>query len=246
MPRPVIGIVISPPEDGSPYDNLNPEYPNAVWQAGGTPLAIPLLPEKGFIDQMFAMIDGLLLTGSAYDLDPTSYGEAEKFESRGVNAERDKTDSMLLSRAFDGGIPTLGICHGCQAINVAMGGTLVQDIPGEYGTEIDHWTPSETGEYAHEVVFEPGSILNPSAETIKGQTNSAHHQSIDRVGNGLKVVACTRDGVIEAVEGESPSDQFILGVQWHPERLAAGVDFGLKPFQTLVEASSLLSDSNKR
>lgn len=243
--RPIIGIVISPPEDGSPMCNLNPEYPAAVWRAGAVPLAIPLLPHEEFGDHLLPMIDGLLLTGSAYDLDPARYGEEEKFENRGINSERDETDAMLLSRALGARMPILGICHGCQAINVAMGGTLVQDIPGEYGDEIDHRAPSGTGEYIHEVVFEPGSILNASHEVIRARTNSAHHQSIDRVGDGLKVVACTSDGVIEAVEGALPQSHFILGVQWHPERLAAGDDFALKPFEALTAAARAWRASNR-
>ena len=225
--------------------NLNPEYPSAVWQSSGAPLARPLLPHEEFGDRLLPMIEGLLLTGSAYDLDPARYGAEVKFESRAVNSDRDDTDALLLALALDAHMPVLGICHGCQAINVAMGGTLVQDIPGEYGDEIDHRAPSGTGEYAHEVVFEPDSILNGSHEAFRARTNSAHHQSIDRVGDGLKVVACTGDGVVEAVEGESPSEQFILGVQWHPERLAAGDDFALKPFVALTAAARAWQASNR-
>ncbi|MCH7573493.1 MAG: gamma-glutamyl-gamma-aminobutyrate hydrolase family protein [Candidatus Marinimicrobia bacterium] len=240
--RPLIGIVISPPEDGSSYYNLNPQYADAVWRAGGAPLAIPLNPEPDFADQISATIQGLLLTGSKYDMDPQRYGEMPHPRAGEVHANRDAMDRLLLERAFDLRLPVLGVCHGCQAINVARGGSIVQDIVDEIGPEIDHRMPSGAGEYAHEVTLEPQSALNESSEASRAMTNSAHHQSINRVGAGLKVIACSSDGVIEAVEGATMADHFILGLQWHPERLAASDALHFRPFQALVAAAELRSN----
>lgn len=235
--RPLIGIVLSPQEDGSPNYNLNPEYADAVWRAGGAPLAIPLNPEPEFADRITATVQGLLLTGSKYDLDPGRYGETPHPKAGEVHAGRDAMDLLLLERAFDRLLPLLGICHGCQAMNVARGGSIVQDIIDVYGDEITHRAPAGTGEYAHEVTLEPASAMNSAPEAVKAMTNSAHHQSIDKVGDGLKVIACTSDGVIEAVEGISMEDHFMLGLQWHPERLAADDALHFRPFQELVAAA---------
>ena len=240
--RPIIGIVLSPPEDGSPYYNLNPEYADAVWRAGGAPLAIPLNPEPAFADQVIDTIQGLLLTGSKYDLDPLRYGEQPHPKAGEVHQNRDAMDSLLLERAFDQRLPVPGFCHGCQAMNVAQGGSIVQDIVAEFGDEVSHRTRSGTGEYAHEVTLEPQSALNESSAALRAMTNSAHHQSINRVGAGLKVIACTSDGVIEAVEGDAMADQFILGLQWHPGRLAASDALHFRPFQALVAAAELRSN----
>ncbi|MCK4578797.1 MAG: gamma-glutamyl-gamma-aminobutyrate hydrolase family protein [Candidatus Marinimicrobia bacterium] len=97
--RPVIGIAISPPEDGSPYYNLNPEYSDAIWRAGGSPIAFPLIADKEYVQQVFTQVHGLLLTGSNYDLDPASYGQVSHDRSSAPNRDRDNLDHLLLQRA---------------------------------------------------------------------------------------------------------------------------------------------------
>ena len=229
---------MSPREDGSPYYNLNPEYSDTIWRAGGLPLALPLVPEPVFADRVSAMMDGLVLTGSKYHLAPERYGQTLLVPELESDRDRDDLDHLLLEWAFSRQVPVLGICHGLQAINVFLGGSLIQDIPTQITGALTHRTRSATGEYAHEVVVQSHSILNPSPEPIVARTNSAHDQTIERLGTGLKVIASSSDGVIEAVESEDMDRHFVLGVQWHPERLAAGDEFSYLPFQALTAAAA--------
>ena len=236
--RPLIGLPVSPPEDGSPYYNLNPEYSDTIRRAGGDPLAFPLIPDPTYACRLIDLIDGLVLIGSAYDLDPAGYGQKCDAKVKEICADRDELDRLLLDMAFKRSLPVLGICHGCQAINVFLGGTLYQDIAGQAPNVVQHRTRSATGEYAHEVILEPGSVLNSMAETIKAQVNSAHDQAIDRLGRGLKVIARADDGLAEAVEHEELERHFVLGVQWHPERLAASDTLSSLVYERLVAAAA--------
>ena len=219
--RPVIGIPVSPPEDGSSYYNLNPAYSDAIWRAGGDPLALPLVPEETYAQRMIALVDGLVLPGSRYDLDPALYGEPPHERAAPPYHDRDDLDRNLLGGAYARALPVLGICHGSQAINVFRGGTLIQDIQAEVPGAIEHRTPSGAGETAHEVELRPDSVLNPGDQPVTAATNSAHHQAAGRLGQGLRAIATSSDGLIEAFEGTDPARHFVLGVQWHPERLAA-------------------------
>ncbi len=234
---PLIGIAVSPPEDGSPYYNLNPEYSDAVRQAGGAPLAFPLIPDDDYVARIMPLVHGLMLTGAQYDLDPSWYGAQPVNGTLETNYDRDEFDRLVLAWATEHALPVLGICHGCQAINVALGGTLVQDIPADVPNAQNHRTPSNTGEYAHEVELAPGSILNQGGERLVARVNSAHHQAVDQVASALRPIAWASDGVIEALEAADPSSQFILAVQWHPERLAAGDALSARVIEVLVVAA---------
>jgi len=236
--RPLIGLPVSPPEDGSPYYNMNPEYTDTIRRAGGDPLAFPLVPDPAYADRMMTFIHGLILIGSAYDLDPEWYGQAPHEKLKSPDRARDEFDRLLLERAFERALPVLGICHGCQAVNVFLGGTLIQDIPSRVPGAITHRARSATGEYVHEVALAPQSILNSTGEVVMANTNSAHDQAIDRLGRGLRAVAHTRDGVIEAIEGEDLARHFVLGVQWHPERLAATDGLSFRAFEKTIEAAA--------
>jgi putative glutamine amidotransferase len=236
--RPIVGVTVSPPEDGSPFYNLNPEYSNTVWRAGGDPLAIPLIPEPDYVDRMIQLVHGLILIGSAYDIDPARYGQSPVGSLKSPVPERDELDSLLLRRAFQLEMPVLGICHGVQAINVFRGGTLHQDLATAVPNGLRHRTRSATGEYAHEVILTPSSVLNPSDSEQSVKVNSAHDQAIDYLGEGLRVIARAPDGVIEAVEMDESSRHFVLGVQWHPERLAGSDEFSFGVIKNLVRVSS--------
>lgn len=234
--RPIIGLTVSPPEGGSPFYNLNPEYSNTVWHAGGDPLAIPLIPDPDYVDRMIQLVHGLILIGSAFDIDPARYGQSPSGNLKTPVPERDELDSLLLQRAFRLQMPVLGICHGLQAINVFLGGTLLQNLAA-VPNGLQHRTRSATGEYAHEVVLMPRSVLNPSSSEQSVQVNSAHDQAIDRLGEGLRVIARAPDGIIEAVEIDEVSRHFVLGVQWHPERLAGSDQFSFSVIKSIVHAS---------
>ena len=234
---PLIGIAVSPPEDGSPYYNLNPEYSDAIRRAGGAPLAFALIPDDDYVERVMPLVQGLLLTGAQYDLDPAWYGAQPETGTRNPNHDRDEFDRLALAWAGDHSLPVLGICHGCQAINVALGGTLVQDIPAGVPSALNHRTPSNSGEYAHEIELTPNSLLNPGGEPLVARVNSAHHQAVDQVAPALRPIAWASDGVIEALEAADLDSQFILAVQWHPERLAADDPLSAKVFEVLVAAA---------
>ncbi|MFC1619492.1 gamma-glutamyl-gamma-aminobutyrate hydrolase family protein [Candidatus Neomarinimicrobiota bacterium] len=236
--RPIIGLTVSPPEGGSPFYNLNPEYSNTVWRAGGDPLAIPLIPEPDYVDRMIHIVHGLILIGSAYDIDPARYGQSPGGSLKSPVPERDKLDSLLLQRAFRMQMPVLGICHGLQAINVFLGGTLIQDLTTKVPNALQHRTRSATGEYAHEIELVPQSVLNPSDRTRSVKVNSAHDQAVDQLGKGLRIIARAPDGITEAVEMEDSSHHFVLGVQWHPERLAGSDEFSFNVIKNTIGAAA--------
>ncbi|UCH62843.1 MAG: gamma-glutamyl-gamma-aminobutyrate hydrolase family protein [Fidelibacterota bacterium] len=236
--RPLIGLPVSPPERGSPYYNLNPEYTNAVNRAGGDPLAFPLLASPTYVNRMIELIHGLILIGSAYDLDPARYGQKAHPNLKRSDTARDDFDRLLLERAYERALPILGICHGCQAINVFTGGSLVQDIQSQISGALQHRTSSETGEYAHEVELLLHTTLNPEATNLSVMTNSAHDQAIEHLGRGLRAIGHTSDGVIEAFEEEDVERHFVLGVQWHPERLSATDPISFRVFEKTVAAAA--------
>lgn len=231
-------MTVSPPEDGSPFYNLNPEYSDTVWRAGGDPLAIPLIPDVDYVERISRLVHGLILIGSAYDIDPARYDQAPSKNLKGPVPERDELDHLLLERAFRFSMPVLGICHGVQAINVFLGGTLFQDLAAAIPDVLQHRTRSATGEYAHEVTVVPRSILNPLDKEQSVNVNSAHDQAVDRLGEGLRVIATAPDGVIEAVQLKEVHRHFVLGVQWHPERLAADDQFSFNAIHSLVRAAA--------
>jgi putative glutamine amidotransferase len=194
-----------------------PQYEAAVRQAGGEPVRIELNQSDAEVVKQVERCDGILLPGSKADVAPESYHAARNDKTDPADARRDAVDRLLLQDAYGQRKPVLGICYGLQSLNVFRSGTLVQDIE----SKIDH-AAGRAVPKAHTVTIEPNSLL---AEVIGSNSslnvvpvNSSHHQSADKIGKGLRVVAsCSEDGVIEAVEGTAP-EHFVLAVQWHPER----------------------------
>jgi putative glutamine amidotransferase len=175
-------------------------------------IATPLSPEVGAFDA--------LLLGGGVDVDPTRYGK-ERLDNGTVevDAERDALDFRLFGEARRAGIPILGICRGLQVVNVALGGTLVQDIPSERPSPVVHQrTRDEKTRLDHRVAFTPGTELSRIAGASDAAVNSRHHQAIEDVAPGLKVSAVAPDGMAEAVE--AAGDPWLVAVQWHPENLA--------------------------
>jgi putative glutamine amidotransferase len=173
-----------------------------------TPLSPPWRP-----------FDALVL-GGGVDVDPARYGQT-MFEGGGVevDAQRDDIDFGMLAQALRSGAPVLGICRGLQVVNVALGGTLVQDIPSQQPSPVVHQrTKDEKTRRDHRVAIVPGTRLASIAGVAEMAVNSRHHQAIERVASGLTVSATAPDGVPEAVEG--PGDGWLVAVQWHPENLA--------------------------
>jgi putative glutamine amidotransferase len=210
---PLIGVTIGFDDNG--FLSLRPEYVRAVEKAGGLPVVLP----PGRPEDAPAHLDsirGLLLTGGA-DVDPGLYGQERHPKLGRVVRERDDFELALCREALRRDLPILAICRGQQVLNVAMGGTLVQDIPSEIQAGQEHNPRGvERWERAHSVRIFEGTRLREVLGRETVAVNSFHHQSVDRVGAGLVVSACSDlDQVVEGVE--APGHRFVLGVQWHPE-----------------------------
>ncbi len=168
--------------------------------------------------------DGVVLGGGC-DVDPARYGESPRPEAGvEVDAERDVLDFEVFEAARRDGVPILAICRGLQVVNVALGGTLVQDIPTESPTELRHdTTGGDTTRREHEISVAPGSRLASIAGAASIEVNSRHHQAIARPAEGLVPSGRSADGLIEAAEFPA-DDSWLVGVQWHPENLAPAGD----------------------
>ena len=228
--KPLIGLTSRWDEEKRRH-YLAAEYSEAVAAAGGIPVLIPLVPE--IAADLAPRLDAIILTGSASDVDPARYQRARRPEATSVHPNRDATDFALLDCVFREKKPVLGICYGLQSLNVFLGGSLVQDIPSEVVNAVGH-----NGEdIRHPVTINVGSRL---AEWSGGrslvQVNSTHHQAIDRLGRSLQVSGRAPDGIIEAVEG-TVSDQFVIAVQWHPERISKTEPLSARLFAELVLAA---------
>ena len=199
-----------------------PQYLAGIEAGGGTPVVIELKLTPDEIAKKLAECDAVLLPGSKADIDPSKYGETRHPRTNETDTRRDMADELLLQDAFNVRKPILGICYGMQMLNVYQTGSLVQDIPEQLKSPVNH-SAGRTVPKAHAVRVEPKSalagILGPYLDARGGLVvNSSHHQAAGEVGTALRVVArCPEDQVIEAIEGVDP-EHFVVGVQWHPER----------------------------
>jgi putative glutamine amidotransferase len=216
-------------------------YFAAVHAAGGEPKEVSLQQSNDALKAQIARLDGFMLPGSPVDVDPALYRAAKHEKTKNLDANRDRTDSTILEHAFATGKPVLGICYGCQILNVYLKGTLVQDIPAERQGAGKHGrTDLAPGAVAddleHKAKLAPGSHLAELARGTEAKINSSHHQAIDQPGNGLKVTAIAgEDGIVEGVEWTA-GPNWVVGVQWHPERMV-GDGFAERLFGEFVEAT---------
>lgn len=203
------------PFNGSKQLRLFDEYIQSVVDAGATPIIIPITTNSLVIDSQIDIIDGLILTGG-YDVNPLRYGEEPKDKLGAVCNERDEFEFNLLKKATDKKIPILGICRGHQIINVFNGGSLYQDISYIKDSHIKHIQSCEPNQLSHSISISKDTDLYK----ILGDdvlVNSYHHLAIKDIAPNFKIAAISKDGIIEAIE--STTDEFIMGVQWHPELL---------------------------
>ena len=234
--RPIIGISCNiRARDEEFVHELQDRYVQAIKLAGGIAVALPRLdPEE--IPDLVQFLDGIVISGGR-DIPPDFYG-AEPHPATDTDEamrERVKFEVALVKAMAEANKPVLGICHGCQLLNVAFGGTLVQDIPSQWASPLVHRLPDRPWFAEHEVEILSGSLLWEWLQTPKITVKSAHHQAVAKVGNGLKVVAWAPDGVIEAIE--ATDGKLVLGVQWHPEaQLEAG--HARRLFTAFVQACS--------
>ena len=214
---PLIGVTTSISVGAYPERAyVNTTYLHAVQQAGGVPVLLPPTLAEMSRDALWPRLSGLLLTGGG-DVDPARFGESRHPAIYEVSEARDTLELHLTTRALERDLPLLALCRGLQVLNVALGGTLYQDIPSEPGSPIAHSQKDRRHVATHSVKITPGTRLAEIVKTLSLEVNTFHHQAIKGLGRGLAVSAAAPDGIIEGVE--SADRPFVVGVQWHPEDL---------------------------
>jgi putative glutamine amidotransferase len=243
MHRPVIALSASQFVDHASHGtfvrhSLTAAYSEAVHKAGGIPIILPFIAD--IVEDALNFVDGLVLTGGS-DFDPKLFGDTEIHpQTYEITPARDQAELLLARSAIERDIPLLGICRGIQAINIAFGGTLYQDVPTQYSSEIGHRQHEHGIEQhlpGHGVVAVPGSRLAATYGEAQILVNSFHHQAVKQVAPGWTVSGRSEDGLIEAIE--RPGALFALGVQWHPELMFASDNRHLRPFAALVDAAKV-------
>lgn len=221
--RPLIGLSLDSEEAGGwskmPWYALRQNYCGSVAAAGGLPVALPHEPEaaEAYLDTL----DGLVITGGAFDVDPALFGAQTRHDTVKTKDRRTRFELAILKGALERDLPILGICGGQQLLNVALGGTLIQHIPDEIAEPLAHEQPNPRTEAGHAVTLVEGTRLHAICGVGELRVNSAHHQAAKDVGPGVVINAWAPDGVIEGIE--VPERRFCIGVEWHPEfHISAG------------------------
>ena len=232
----VIGVTLAFDSQGAERFTLRQDYVRSLGKAGALCIALPATSPAD-VGAMLDRVGGLVLTGGS-DVDPPLYGAEPHPRLGAVFRERDEFEIALCQEAFRRDLPILAICRGQQVLNVAMGGTLIQDITSDLAGAIDHDPGGDRWVLTHEVEVAPGSRLGAILGRERAAVNSIHHQAVGELGKGLVASArCVEDGIVEAIE--APDRRFALGVQWHPEAF-----FNRQPdFEGLF--SSLVAESKR-
>jgi putative glutamine amidotransferase len=224
---PIIGITATLKEDVETvaerplgrFVRIDLDYVEGVAGAGGVPVVLPPLGDERVAMSVVGSIDGLLLSGGS-DLDPGYYGEETANELGPTVPERDAFEMALVGLALRRGIPIFGICRGLQVLNVALGGTLYQDLPSQWeGDVLKHRQVTPKWQPSHEVEVRSGSYIAEVMGRGLVKVNSYHHQGVKDLAEGLVVTGRSVDGVVEAVEAKDLSERWLLGVQWHAEAM---------------------------
>lgn len=233
--QPVIGVTLDHETVQTyskfPWYAVRQNYCDAVVDAGGLPIALPHDPDKAadYLD----LIDGLIVTGGAFDVDPALFGVTQRHASVVTKDRRTAFELAMTKGALSRDMPVLGICGGQQLLHVALGGTLIQHIPDAVPDALAHEQPNPRDEPGHMVNVAPGTLLHRIVGVGELAVNSAHHQAAADEPEGLVINARATDGVIEG--NEAPAYRFCLGVQWHPEFRITHADAAI--FQAFVAAS---------
>jgi len=234
MKQPIIGITADSEEPGGyskyPWYALRQNYCSAVREAGGVPVVLP--HELSLVAAYAQMIDGIVVSGGNFDVDPKLFGADERHPK--VTLKEGRTDfELAITRAMlEADKPILGICGGQQLLAVALGGTLIQHIPDEVDNPLAHEQPNPRHQAGHDVRVVEGTVLHRVVGETELPVNSAHHQAVKNMPEALMVDAVAPDGVIEGVE--DPRRKFCIGVQWHPEFHISPAD--VKLFAAFVDA----------
>lgn len=239
MARKLIGITCGVPEPAEKTptrQQLNRAYTRAVEQAGGIPVILPVTSDAEAAKRYLGVIDGLLLSGGA-DIAPQRYGQTPHATVNDVEPDRDETELALARVALAQDMPVFAICRGIQTLNVALGGTLYQDLPSEFPSEIAHRQTDKgltRDVFSHDMVIEPNSRLHDIVNALEIRINSLHHQAVRDVAAGFVVTGHAPDNVVEAME--MPSKRFVLAVQYHPEEIAPHDAHSRQLFSAFVAA----------
>jgi putative glutamine amidotransferase len=213
--RPFIGITMRHELETERF-YLARHYGEAVAAAGGVPVHIPLIPDSGLIKSLVERLDGVLLPGSASDVDPLRYGREPHQKLGPVHPLKDETDLLVLKEVEERRLPLLAICFGMQVWNVYRGGSLIQDIASEVPKAHKHEQGAPRDRPSHHINIRPESLLGSLAGGVCVLVNSHHHQALEQIGENLQASAWGTDGLVEAVE-DTREGRWALGVQWHPE-----------------------------
>ncbi|MCS6837040.1 MAG: gamma-glutamyl-gamma-aminobutyrate hydrolase family protein [Anaerolineae bacterium] len=239
MLRPLIGITTHrhiSEETGWEYDMNYAQNARAIEAAGGLPVLIPAALSQDTLRALYERLDGLMLPGGG-DVDPVHYQQEAHPTVNRIDEDRDRTEMTLTRWAVADDLPLFGICRGVQVMNVALGGTLVQDIPSQVQTDLKHDIPNDQPRSTrlHEVVINEGSRLARILGTTRTEVNSLHHQAVGAIAPSAQATAHAPDGVIEALE--LPDKYFVLAVQWHPEDMIDDNEAMRRIFVEFVEAA---------
>lgn len=239
--KPLIGITAQRREVTTSYgtepaNTVVLTYSHAVTEAGGVPILLPIL-DPDVVPSLVESLDGVVLTGGG-DVDPANYGLKEHPTVYGVDPSRDEFEIALAREIAHTQLPVLAICRGLQVLNVALGGTLVVDIPTQVEGGFEHFVAGDDAKRAHQSLqFDESCHMARLFGTSELKVNSLHHQAVAQPAPGLRPVAWSEDGVIEAVEPENNGWQ-MLGVQWHPEHLVESESAARALFEELVQAAA--------
>ena len=237
--RPLIGVTLDseqPSVDGQPgysrfpWYAIRQNYMDMIAECGGLPVALAHDPDLA--TALVARLDGLVVTGGAFDVPPDLYGATDQHATVQTKPRRTMAETALVHAALARGIPVLGICGGMQLLGVLLGGTLVQHIPDTYPAALPHEQPNPRNQPGHDVAVVAGTRLAGLVGRDRLPVNSAHHQAVADAGRGI-ICATAPDGVVEAIE--LPDHPFCIGVQWHPE---FGISTGDRLlFEGLIDAA---------
>ena len=231
---PIIGLTLDWRPSGQyskyPWYAIRQNYGDCLQEEGALPLHLPFYPTR--VEEYLNQVDGILVTGGDFDIDPALYGEKITSERVTPLPSRTEFEYSLIQQALKRDMPILGICGGAQLINVVLGGSLIQHIPDAIQSSIAHEQPNPRNEPSHGCEIKNKTLLYRIVGQTSLNVNSAHHQAVNRLGKGVVTNAQAPDGIIEGIE--VPSYKFCLGIQWHPEYLVSAGD--RKIFQAFVSA----------
>lgn len=213
--RPLVGITTRHELETERF-YLQRFYAEAVEAKGGVPLYIPLIPEPAYIKALVSRLDGVLLPGSASDVDPLRYGSEPHANLGSVHPFKDETYLLVLREVERRRLPLLAICFGMQVWNVSRGGTLIQDIASSIHDALKHEQGAPRDRRSHRIALHAESLLCDLAGGESALVNSHHHQALEKIGEDLQATAWSSDGLVEAVE-DLREGRWAVGVQWHPE-----------------------------